>query len=314
MSSVLAYALRFVQYLDLMLLFGLPLFSWYGLRRSVPGGDPWRPLPRSALSLALLVSAVFGVALTGIDVVFKTTEIMGMSITELDRATLGWYLFETAAGRAALARTALLVVLIAFLGWQSRREERSFFSPLVTALAGCALLTLAWNGHAAAGEGAPGVLRLAAGIAHLLAAGGWIGAIAAFLMILLRRSTSAKSDSPQLLHQMLQAFSGPGTIFVGVLVATGIMHYGDLTGWSAAPLFHSVHGKLLLVKLALFAAMLSLAALHRWRLVPRLEQEILAGDGTRSMHALRQSVAIEAMIAVLIVISVSVLGTFSPHG
>lgn len=34
MSSVPAYALRFVQYLDLMLLFGLPLFSWYGLRRS----------------------------------------------------------------------------------------------------------------------------------------------------------------------------------------------------------------------------------------------------------------------------------------
>jgi len=35
LSSVPAYALRFVQYLDLMLLFGLPLFSWYGLRRSV---------------------------------------------------------------------------------------------------------------------------------------------------------------------------------------------------------------------------------------------------------------------------------------
>ena len=172
MSSVPAYALRFVQYLDLMLLFGLPLFSWYGLRRSVPGGDPWLPLTRSALSGALLVSAVFGVALTGIDVVFKTTEIMGMPVTELDRASLGWYLFETAAGRAALARTAVLVVLIAFLGWQSRREERSFFSPLVAALAGCALLTLAWNGHAAAGEGASGVLRLAAGIAHLLAAGG----------------------------------------------------------------------------------------------------------------------------------------------
>jgi len=44
--------------------------------------------------LAFLVS----VALTGIDVVFKTTEIMWMSVTELDQASLGWYLFETAAG------------------------------------------------------------------------------------------------------------------------------------------------------------------------------------------------------------------------
>lgn len=84
MSSVPAYALRFVQYLDLMLLFGLPLFSWYGLRRSVPGGDPWLPLTRSALSGALLVSAVFCVALTGIDVVFKTTEIMGMPVMGIE--------------------------------------------------------------------------------------------------------------------------------------------------------------------------------------------------------------------------------------
>ena len=314
MSSVPAYALRFVQYLDLMLLFGLPLFSWYGLRRSVPGGDPWLPLTRSALSGALLVSAVFGVALTGIDVVFKTTEIMGMPVTELDRASLGWYLFETAAGRAALARTAVLVVLIAFLGWQSRREERSFFSPLVAALAGCALLTLAWNGHAAAGEGASGVLRLAAGIAHLLAAGGWIGAIAAFLIILSRRSASARSAPLQVLHPTLQDFSGPGTVFVGILVVTGVLHYGDLTGWSVVPLFHSVHGKLLLVKLALFAAMLGLAALHRWRVVPRLEGEVLAGGGSRSLQTLRLTVTIEATLAVLIIAAVSILGTLNPHG
>jgi len=314
LSSVPAYALRFVQYLDLMLLFGLPLFAWYSLRRSVPGGDPWLPLSRSALSLALLVSAVLGVTLTGIDVVFKTTEIMGMSIIELDRTSLGWYLFETAAGRAALARTILLVVLIAFLGWQSRRQERSFFSPLVTVLSGGALLTLAWNGHAAAGEGASGTLRLTAGIGHLLAAGGWIGAIAAFLIIISRRTTSAESVPLQLLHNALQAFSGPGTFFVGVLVVTGLLHYGDLTGWSTAPLFHSVHGKLLLIKLALFAAMLGLAALHRWRLVPGLEGEILAGDGSHSLQTLRLTVTIEASLAALIIATVSILGTLSPHG
>lgn len=311
MSSVPAYALRFVQYLDLMLLFGLPLFAWYGLRRSVLDGDPWLPLSRSALSTALLVGAVFAVALTGIDVVFKTTEIMGMSIIELDRASLGWYLFDTAAGRAALARTALLVALIAFLGWQSRRE-RALFLPLATVLSGGALLTLAWNGHAAAGEDASGMLRLAAGIAHLLAAGGWIGAIAAFLIILSCRRASV-SSFPQRLHQALQDFSGPGAVFVGVLVVTGVLHYGDLTGWSAAPLFHSGHGKLLLVKLALFAAMLGLAALHRWRLVHRLEAELLSSDGSRSLQTLRLTVAVEAMLAVLIIATVSILGTLNPH-
>lgn len=296
-----------------MLLFGLPLFAWYGLRRTVPGADPWLPLSRPALFRALLVGAVLGVALTGIDIVFKTTQIMGMSITELDRTSLGWYLCDTGAGRAALGRTALLVVLIAFLGWQSRRQERSFFSPLAAVLAGGALLTLAWDGHAAAGEGASGMLRLAAGIGHLLAAGGWIGAIAAFLIILSRRRTSA-SSYPQRVYQALQDFSGPGTVFVGVLVVTGVMHYGDLAGWSVAPLYHSAYGQLLLAKLAFLAVMLGLAALHRWRLVPRLEGEILVGDGSRTLKTLRLTVAVEATLAALIIATVSIFGTLSPHG
>jgi putative copper resistance protein D len=116
------------------------------------------------------------------------------------------------------------------------------------------------------------------------------------------------------LHQTLQDFSGPGTVFVGILVVTGVLHYGDLTGWSVVPLFHSVHGKLLLVKLALFAAMLGLAALHRWRVVPRLEGEVLAGGGSRSLQTLRLTVTIEATLAVLIIAAVSILGTLNPHG
>ena len=72
--------------------------------------------------------------------------------------------------------------------------------------------------------------------------------------------------------------------------------------------------ELLLVKLALFAAMLGLAALHRWRVVPRLEGEVLAGGGSRSLQTLRLTVTIEATLAVLIIAAVSILGTLNPHG
>ena len=51
---------------------------------------------------------------------------------------------------------------------------------------GPALASLAWNGHAAAGEGVAGAVRLAAGLVHLLAAGGWIAAVLMFLGMLLR--------------------------------------------------------------------------------------------------------------------------------
>ena len=65
---------------------------------------------------------------------------------------------------------------------------------------------------------------------------------------------------------------------------------------------------------ALFAAMLGLAALHRWRVVPRLEGEVLAGGGSRSLQTLRLTVTIEATLAVLIIAAVSILGTLNPHG
>ena len=37
MFDLSAYALRFLEYMVLMVLFGVPLFGWYGLRRSLSG-------------------------------------------------------------------------------------------------------------------------------------------------------------------------------------------------------------------------------------------------------------------------------------
>ena len=314
MSSLLDYGLRLAQYLDLMLLFGLPLFAWYGPAALTVSGDQRSLLPKRALSLGLLICAVLGLALVSIEIARNTAGIMGIAVSELGRDDLAWYLFDIPAGRAGLTRALLLVVLIAVLGWRLWRGERPFPVRRVTVLAGVALLSLAWNGHAAGGEGVSGTVRLVAGITHLLAAGGWIGAIAAFLLLFLRHGRPAKGQGLYVLWQALHSFSRPGTVFVGVLVVTGILHYADLTGWSIAPLFHSLHGNLMLFKLALFAAMLGLAALHRWWLVPRLEHDIHSGAPSHSAQHLRLSVTIEATIALLILVSVAVLGTLSPHG
>jgi len=314
MPSLIDYGLRLAQYLDLMLLFGIPLFAWYGPTVSMASGDQRLPLPNRFLSLALLVCAVFGLALVGTEIARSTASIMGTTVSELARDDLAWYLFDASAGRAGLARAFSLVLLIALLGWQLRRSDHPFPVRRVAVLAGVALLTLAWNGHAAGGEGVSGAVRLVAGIAHLLAAGGWIGALMAFLILFLRHSKAAGKQNSHLLWQALHNFSRPGAVFVGVLVVTGFLHYGDLTGWSIASLLHSRHGNLMLLKLALFAAMLGLATLHRWWLVPRLERDIDTGVLSHSVQQLRLSVTIESTIAVLILVSVAILGTLSPDG
>jgi len=211
-------------------------------------------------------------------------------------------------------RQVLLSLLFGVLLWQLRRgRERTFPSQSIVVMAGLSLATLAWNGHAAAGEGMSGIARLIAGIAHLLAAGAWIGAIAVILISLANFRTWSVFERQQVLWQTLHAFSKPGTVFVGVLVISGSFHYGDLTAWSGEPLLRSAYGRLLLFKLALFLAMLVLAALHRWWLVPQLERDIGAGKARISMHRLRSSIAVEASTAVLIVGSVAVLGTLRPH-
>lgn len=314
MSSLLDYGLRLAQYLDLMLLFGLPLFAWYGPAALTVSGDQRSLLPKRALSLGLLICAVLGLALVSTEIARNTAGIMGIAVSELGRDDLAWYLFDVPAGRAGLTRALLLVVLIAVLGWRLWRGERPFPIRRVTLLAGVALVSLAWNGHAASGEGVSGTVRLVAGMAHLLAAGGWIGAIFALLILFVRHSKPAAGEGLHMLWRALQTFSRPGTVFVGFLVVTGILHYGDLVGWSIAPLFHSRHGNLMLLKLALFAAMLGLAALHRWWLVPRLERDIHTGAPSHSAQHLQLSVTVEATIALLILVSVAVLGTLSPHG
>ena len=93
---------------------------------------------------------------------------------------------------------------------------------------------------------------------------------------------------------------------------SGIAHYGDLTAWSLSTLLESTYGNLLLFKLAMFAGMLGLGALHRWTLVPRLGRALTSGDPAQEVRALRRSVAAEAALATLILIVVSVLGTLSP--
>ena len=201
MFDLSAYALRFLEYLVIMVLFGVPLFGWYGSRRSALADA----LAGWSLMGVLLAGAVAGLVLTGLDVVFKTAGIMGMPLAEVDRASLGWYLLETSAGRAAMARRAAGRPDVRARMASSPREGGTAF-PLGAMLAGGALASLAWNGHAAAGEGLAGAVRLAAGIVHLLAAGGWIAAVLMFLAMLLRGKETNGSGRLRSTHDFLHGF------------------------------------------------------------------------------------------------------------
>src|SRR5690606_23545038 len=152
MSSQVDYALRFFQYLDLMLLFGLPLFVWYASASTTRGRPEPQPLPGVPLRPVLFGGALLGLGLLATEVVRAPAAILGMGAFELTREALAWYLLDTSSGCAALGRLASLLFLVLALVWK-RRPGKQLPIRAISIAAGVALATLAWNGHAAAGDG-----------------------------------------------------------------------------------------------------------------------------------------------------------------
>jgi putative copper resistance protein D len=304
MSDPLNVVLRIALYLDLMLLFGLAVFGLYSFRgkERVSGAVlhfGWI-LPSTAAIGMLLSIAAF---------VVMTSNMSGASDWDELRPHLEMMLYETEIGFSWVVRMLSLAVVIVVAS-QSKRWPTEIL--WVTTLAGSiALATLTWTGHGAMDEGAKRFWHFMADILHLLAAGGWIGALAAFGLML-----RIKGSDPELLVRVLsRALSGfekAGALIVGTAIVTGVANYLFIVGPTVANVLSGAYGVLLLVKIVLFAGMIGLAALNRFYLSPALERSARAGDYSLAVTALRKSVVLESTCAVVIVVLVAWLGTLSP--
>lgn len=303
MADPLMTGLRFLLFADLMLVMGLAAFPLYALRpeeredaalvAGLTAPQPW------LCGLALLVS------LGGMLVL--TANMLGVAVTEVGPDMLAAMAFESDAGKAWIVRTLALVVAAV----AATRLGRSPAGAMrVLALAGAvALASLVWSGHAAASEGLAGAVHRIADALHLIAAGVWIGAIAAFLVLLRPAASDAGQARLDLAARSLDRFARVGTFCVLTVTATGLVNLQMIVGIGrAGQLLESAYGQLLIAKLLLFAAMLGFAALNRWRLVPA---PALVGGGA-STRAIRTSLALEASAAALILALVAALGLLDP--
>ena len=185
------------------------------------------------------------------------------------------------------------------------------------ALATAVIATFAWTGHGAMGSGWPGAIHLGGDVLHLWVAGVWSGALLPLGILILGALRSQQSDDTHAACYGLDRFSAIGTVVVATLILSGLINSWFLIGisnWRA--LFTTTYGMALLIKLGLFALMLVLAAMNRFRLAPRLRHELADDKEDRStaapLRALKTSVFIETALAVLILSAVGVLGTLAP--
>lgn len=306
---MLAVAIRFALYADLMVLFGWQLFAFY---TSPDGGS--KPTARQ-----LVLLTVAAIMLSAAGMLAMTASMAGVPIVGVDRDSIAAMVFETPMGLAWQARMAALTVMIGLI--TAQRPAARIAS---VGLAAAALASLAWTGHGAAGEAVTGWVQLTADIVHLLAAGGWIGALTALGIMLARGLMLARGASRAAsggiaadfaaMHHALAGFSKAGTLFVALLVVTGSVSSWILVGLQGAAMAAtSQYVQLLAIKLALFAAMLGLAAKNRFRLTPALSRDLDAGlVPFGALRALHRSVAIEIGLAALVLAIVAWLGTIVP--
>lgn len=307
MTDLPVIGIRLALYVILMLLTGLAAFPLYtlhhGERANRLFATIFAPAQRWLCGSGLLVSTAGMVVLTA--------NMHGVGLFSVEPAMLRTMLVDTAMGAAWLVRTlALLVAAIA--AWNLARRPRT--ATAILAVAGsAALATLAWSGHAGASEGATGTIHRLADILHLIAAAIWIGAIAAFLLLLRPARDRPHSKNIALAARSLDRFGRVGTICVLVITATGLVNAQIIVGLeNATRSIASTYGQLLLGKLALFASMLALAAANRWRLTPALKAASIDGDPGAAATSIRRSMGAEATAAGAILILVAWFGTLEP--
>ncbi|WP_085608244.1 MULTISPECIES: copper homeostasis membrane protein CopD [unclassified Pseudomonas] len=285
MADLINILLRLALYVDLLLLFGLALFGLY----SVDAVLRFRPMLRGM--------ALIGALLSVAGLVLMTRAMSGETEFAALWPHLQMMVLETDVGLAWTLRMIALIVVMIWPGlW------------LASMAGSVALASLAWSGHGAMDN----AWHLLSDILHLLAAGAWLGAMLA--LILMSRLDALCSEARiRSLADSVKRFEGVGAAIVLILSATGVANYLFIVGPTLGEVLLGTYGILLAIKVVLFGGMLVLAALNRFHLGPLLEQSLRAGQHQVAANALRRSVASELVIALLIVGLVAWLGTLSPE-
>jgi putative copper resistance protein D len=309
MSDVLILA-RAAHLLATLLLTGAVVFRVLVAEPALGGADE-SLLARLRVVLRRLIAVNLGIAVVsgGAWLALLVASLGEASIAEFsERAWI--FLTETQFGITALLRLALALLLAAALlaprrDWHESAAPRAIVLSASAAFAG----TLAWSGHGGATPGEAGVMHAAADALHLIAAAAWLGGLVP-LALLLRWAMQAGRLDPATLTGGLHRFSNLGLLAVATLLASGAVNT-IFSVESLDTLVASAYGRVLLLKIALFAVMAALAAINRLKWMPDLAAA--ASDGAaRPIARIHVNALGEIALGIAIVLLVAWLGTMAP--
>jgi putative copper resistance protein D len=241
--------------------------------------------------IALAVAMLSGVAW----IVLVATNIQDVALSELSLPGVTQVLGETRFGIIWIQRMALAAVLGVVMRGPAPHS-------LQLSLAGIFVASLALTGHAGATPGLAGDFHLISDVVHLLAAGGWLGALPGLALLLTQ--ARREPDWGVSVTTATQRFSRLGIVCVVALLASGAVNSWNLLG-GPGDLVTTAYGRLILLKIALFAAMVCLAAINRFRLTPNL-------PAPAALRALARNSLAEIALGLSVLLVVGALGATSP--
>jgi copper resistance protein D len=261
---------------------------WISLAISIVSGFAW---------LGLLTARIAGKPFA--DVIADGTIWIVLSQTQFGFAWELRFLFAAALAACLLVRRAKNA---GTLIWQN---------VLAALLAGAYLGALAFAGHGEEGLGLERYFHLVADFFHLIAAGLWLGGLIPLVLLLVYLRRFRDETWISVACDAASRFSNLGIVAVGILLATGTINAVFLIGRVQA-LAGTDYGRLLLLKITLFAAMVGLAGINRQYLLPRLFGDVGMDQGSRTIRWLVRSALVEIAFGLGVIIIVGMLGIMAP--
>lgn len=288
---------RALLYAGLLTAFGALAFGdlvWLPVTRQLTrdGADVETAVVRGVRLVSRLAAAGCYVASSA-----AAAEVVRMPnvVTRFGRVTTGLVIVAAiACGLALLASTS------------ASRSRRRALLALTAAVAGLALVTPSLGGHAL-DRSQPTILSLGVDMAHVAAAGVWVGGLVV-LALLVPAATSALEPATRhaLLASTARRFSGVALGSVAVILATGTMRaFFEL----AAPeqLVTTTYGRLLTVKIVLLTLLMGAGFLNRACFVPRIVAEAKRPGVGAAFAIFRRSIAVELLLLAGAIAAVALL-------
>ena len=224
----------------------------------------------------------------------ETAVIAGADGVAMTLRALPAVAFHTQFGHWLVARDVLLLVIFPLL-----RQSRVLIA-IATPMAAIALALQPMLGHAGATGGNLGNTLITSEVMHLLAAGTWLGGLLPLFITIGTLPYRAAATA-------CFNFTPIGLSAVLILGGTATLQVVEFMG-GLAGLFGTGYGHVALVKLGLFLALLTLAAINRLVLTERL----LGKTQDAGRRHIRMSIAIEAALGALVIMTAAFLASHTP--